>query len=363
MRIALWTAGLAAGMALVAVACTKNVPLGGGAGGGGAGAGNTGPACTTVDECVQPESCALCADGTTSCPTTDCVQGQCVATWPDCPAAECTVPEDCPAIGAPCQVCPDGSSACPTSDCVNGQCVGSFPSCPGYDPCAGKLCGEPCTICDPADPNCVQPAVEMYCDDLAQCTMNFPLCSVQQCSSPTDCATIDVCQLCPDGSTSCATSDCVNGQCVTTWPGCTGYDPCAGKLCGESCTLCDPADPNCDEVAVSKYCDGLGQCGMNYPVCGGPACTSPNDCAAPAVCELCPDGSTSCASADCVDGQCITIWPGCGSYDPCAGKACGEGCSVCDPADPNCGPQIEMYCDPSGNCQLNYPLCDPSPQP
>lgn len=38
------------------------------------------------------------------------------------------------------------------------------------------------------------------------------------------------------------------------------YQPCAGKSCGDTCTLCAPGDPNCSEAAVLKSCDLSGQC-------------------------------------------------------------------------------------------------------
>lgn len=44
------------------------------------------------------------------------------------------------------------------------------------------------------------------------------------------------------------------------------YIPCAGKACGESCRVCDPADPNCFETAVIKECDKTGAC---VPAPGG----------------------------------------------------------------------------------------------
>ncbi|MFH0902995.1 MAG: Kazal-type serine protease inhibitor family protein [Pseudomonadota bacterium] len=45
------------------------------------------------------------------------------------------------------------------------------------------------------------------------------------------------------------------------------YDPCTGKTCGDSCRLCDPADPYCIETSVLKVCNPAGECTTNYPLC------------------------------------------------------------------------------------------------
>ena len=38
------------------------------------------------------------------------------------------------------------------------------------------------------------------------------------------------------------------------------YDPCAGKACGDRCTLCAPDDPDCMETAEVKACNPEGNC-------------------------------------------------------------------------------------------------------
>lgn len=38
------------------------------------------------------------------------------------------------------------------------------------------------------------------------------------------------------------------------------YDPCAGLQCGDACTRCNPAHPNCMEPPGQKICSGSGQC-------------------------------------------------------------------------------------------------------
>jgi hypothetical protein len=50
---------------------------------------------------------------------------------------------------------------------------------------------------------------------------------------------------------------------------------------------------------------------------------------------------------------------GSGTYEPCAGKACGDACAPCDPEDSTCGPILmTMTCDANGNCvQTGNPDC------
>jgi hypothetical protein len=45
-------------------------------------------------------------------------------------------------------------------------------------------------------------------------------------------------------------------------------------------------------------------------------------------------------------------------YDPCAGKACGDLCSPCDPKDGSCfAPAVEMTCTATGQCSVGRPAC------
>lgn len=47
----------------------------------------------------------------------------------------------------------------------------------------------------------------------------------------------------------------------------TGYEPCGGKACGDTCTVCRPGDPACTELAGPKYCDSDGRCEPAQPEC------------------------------------------------------------------------------------------------
>jgi hypothetical protein len=184
----------------------------------------------------------------------------------------------------------------------------------GWDACAGRPCGAPCMLCAPSDPACTETAIEKYCDEKGECGMNFPVCGPSPtCTSDADCPQVGApCQACPDGSYACPTTACENGQCVGSFPGCTG---------GE--------------------------------------CASAKDCPQPgAPCVQCPDGTLACPSVDCIGGKCVGSNQSCAGWDACSGKACGEVCSLCPPDDPSClGPAVVTYCDQSGQCGMNFPDC------
>lgn len=372
------TAFLGAILMLLA-ACSDDVPLGGnddaGAGvGGNAGSGGStadggtgggsggGPTCNSSEECAAPAICMLCSNGESVCATADCQNGQCVTMFPDCPSSQCMSSSDCPQMGAPCAACPGGEVSCPTVECINGQCSGSWPGCPGYNPCDNKLCGESCALCDPADPDCVESQIMRFCDANGACADMFPRCDAPvECTSDADCPQIDACPPCPEGGTSCPTSVCMNGQCDVAWPGCGNYDPCVGKLCGEGCSVCDPADPNCAQPAVMMYCDQTGACGMNFPACDSGQCSTDADCPQMgAPCTACPGGGASCPNVACMNGMCVGSWDGCPGYAPCENKACGDSCTICDPADPSCAEtSVAKFCDANGQCGMAYPDCAP----
>jgi hypothetical protein len=111
-----------------------------------------------------------------------------------------------------------------------------------------------------------------------------------------------------------------------------------------------------------------------------PSCPPPQQppdmaapCVAPAICELCPDGTTSCATASDQNGICVVTFPSCQPvdlgvppdmacvpnkgpgccYQKClpgeqliclGGNICGYPCS-CSPA-----PDMATTCDPRFNC-------------
>src|SRR5512143_1320758 len=93
------------------------------------------------------------------------------------------------------------------------------------------------------------------------------------------------------------------------------YDACAGKACGERCTVCAPDDRDCAETAVVKACDPDHRC--------------------------VPQTDLMCA------------------VDPCAGKVCGVECTIdppCRSAVPPCMVPSQLgHCDPSGVCVAGAP--------
>ena len=137
------------------------------------------------------------------------------------------------------------------------------------------------------------------------------------------------------------------------------YDPCGGKSCGETCTLCDPADEDCAETGVIKACDAMGECvadtgdlcdEADYIPCAGKSCGE--------VCTLCAPDDADCVETEELkacdpDGQCVSDTGDLceGQYDPCAGKSCGEACTVCEPGDPDCFETGEIKaCTLDGRC-------------
>ncbi len=169
------------------------------------------------------------------------------------------------------------------------------------------------------------------------------------------------------------------------------YVPCAeGGGCGEVQWLCDEADPAVDPVkpgpkpvdgecpascpvpALCKLCDDGncasasitcnddGSCGAIDWVCSdastnpGPKleCRSAADCPQIlAVCKECPDGGFACPSVECVDNACVTVNSECtADYDPCAGKANGDNCTLCAPNDGDCLETDEIKTCQDGRC-------------
>jgi hypothetical protein len=100
---------------------------------------------------------------------------------------------------------------------------------------------------------------------------------------------------------------------TTTAPSPVAYDPCGGKKCGDTCSVCDPNDKNCVETAVVKQCS------------------------ATLTCEATPAQCTTTATAE---------------YSSCAGKRCGERCTLCKPGDLKCreSPLVKL-CHAGGQCK------------
>ena len=237
---------------------------GSGNAGGSGGTGGT-LACETFEDCqLIGAPCSQCADGSFACPTAECIDSQCVTSFPTCTDVQCDDVSDCPVSLAPCTLCADGSSACPWADCVNGACVNGFDMCPGTDPCAGKACGEACSLCD--GPDCESPSTVLgYCDANLECQPNEPVCEANVCETEEDCPEADFCSQCPN-SQACADRACVDGQCQFTCPpvecdDCTGDQVCIYQVGGPG-----PSRYTCADQVV---CGAPGACAciLNQGTC------------------------------------------------------------------------------------------------
>jgi hypothetical protein len=89
-------------------------------------------------DCPSPAldaACKLCPDGSPSCPGGLCLDGQCQIGYPPCPMPPrpppnaCASDKDCPGVGAPCHMCANGTTNCPVSSCLKGQCQVSWTGC------------------------------------------------------------------------------------------------------------------------------------------------------------------------------------------------------------------------------------------
>jgi hypothetical protein len=192
-----------------------------------------------------------------------------------------------------------------------------------YDPCAGKVCGAACTLCDPADRGCAETAVVKACDAGGACLAT--------------------------GSFSCPSPS---------------LDPCAGKACGAPCTIdppCRLASPPCMMPSVAGFCDGAGTCSAMPPPCPAPPPVDP--CAGKACgafCNPCGDANpcpTFAATACDLAGRCVTAPVRCD--DPCAGKACGEACNPCAPGTACPAILCVTSCDAGGRCTCAGPSTCP----
>jgi hypothetical protein len=234
------------------------------------------------------------------------------------------------------------AAAC-ESDLDVGSAGGAIQPSPG---CVDAACGDECNVCDADDANCVETAVLKQCDSDLQCVAEVAMCgggsgdceyggkvynvgdgfpSTDGCNSCSceeegvactlmACAdgceydgkhygygdsfdSTDGCNTCScseegvactemacaggcdydgkhyevdesfDSTDGCNTCGCTaSGDVVCTEMACA-YDACAGKMCGDTCTICDPNDSGCSETAVLKVCNEFGVCGAEMPAC------------------------------------------------------------------------------------------------
>lgn len=95
---------------------------------------------------------------------------------------------------------------------ASGACIPGAATCMPASPCAGKSCGDDCSLC--GDLPCMNP-VRTVCD--------------------------------------------LAGECVP-WTSTVCYDACAGKTCGETCQICPPDAIDCVSILCITACDSAGKC-------------------------------------------------------------------------------------------------------
>lgn len=157
----------------------------------------------------------------------------------------------------------------------------------GYYPCAGKSCGNECTLCDPNDATCVNDNLVRRCDPSGSCSADKVICpSPGTCSTSSDCLITGELTVtpCPDGTGAPTQYECIEGQCSYVFPGCLSHDSCQNGACGDPCAApCTGGPGNC--VAPAAYCDANLTCQIgSAPVCPVTACTSDTDCATGYIC-------------------------------------------------------------------------------
>ncbi|MFN8640970.1 MAG: hypothetical protein U0802_04660 [Candidatus Binatia bacterium] len=216
-------------------------------------------ACRTADDCVAPDRCTPCPDGSIACPKAQCLDGLCIlAEPPRCGGpGQCDSDADC-AVIAVCRTCPDGAYSCPQAQCRNGTCDALYPGCPEPATCGG-IAGIPCpmgyTCVDRPDDGCDPDQGGADCGGV---------CRREDGPRPCELGGAD----CPDGY-----------ACVAAPNG------------------CPPDAAGCPGICRPKP----------SPMCAGDA-----DCPALGVpCQLCADNTSACPRSYCADGQCRVDFPGC----------------------------------------------------
>jgi len=215
--------------------------------------------------------------------------------------------------------------------------------------CQGKTCGDPCRLCPPGAKNCFETAVLKECNAQGKCRAGNAVCG---------------------GSSSGGSS----GGAIDAGP--APYQPCAGKTCGDSCTICPPGDPTCAETAVLKFCHSDGACSASPPACIPPPPPPPKytPCGGKScgdLCTICEPGVPGCFETAVIKmcdsaGSCSPTMPVCGAKDagpapylPCAGKACGASCTICEPGVPGCfETAVLKQCNAAGACSPSVPVCN-----
>lgn len=250
------------------------------------------------EEFVAPDGCnqCVCTERGILCTVRDCSAASDVACTDD--AKQCPDGSAVGRVGPNCEFAP-----CPGEEkvgctleaklCPDGSAVGrvgpncEFAPCPGEEPAvddAQDACRVTCTTdvkecpdgssvgrvapdcafapCSNDDVACPEDA--KLCPDGSAVVRVGPECEFAPCPNEESqmACTMDA-KLCPDGSSvGRVPPSCEFAPCPTD-----GYDPCAGKACGDPCTLCPPDAKDCAETAVLKQCGADGTCSHESAAC------------------------------------------------------------------------------------------------
>jgi hypothetical protein len=259
----------------------------------GEGSGDTEPVACTDDAMTCPDGSSVGREGPdchfAPCPSEEgtvctldamiCPDGSSVGReGPECEFAPCpgaadapdnVTSDDCTVVCTKdAQICPDGSSV----SRVGPDCA--FEQCPDEEPVActddamecpdGSFVGRVAPDCEFAPCPDEEPGAcdgdAMACPDGSFVGRVGPDCEFAECPDEEPVACTDDLMECPDGSfVARIAPDCEFGPCT--------YEPCEGKTCGDTCTLCSPNDPECGETAVVKFCSEDGICDAAEPAC------------------------------------------------------------------------------------------------
>jgi hypothetical protein len=149
-------------------------------------------------------------------------------------------------------MCADGTLSCPKTECLMGTCSTSWPGCGEVDPCENLECGDVCAPCNGMD--CPVSDIAFRCNAKGKCAPEQPQCG--ECMSAMDCPADDQCMMCAGGV--CAPTQCVEGTCMKV---CPTVDPpvCMSEAdCphDDICRYCP--DMSCAEVAcISGECKSV----------------------------------------------------------------------------------------------------------
>ncbi len=139
----------------------------------------------------------------------------------------------------------------------------------------------------------------------------------------------------------------------------------AGSSDADTSGQCQPGDEK-QVDCNSCYCDQNG-----LWACTAMACldAGPGDAGDAGECQDGDEKQVDCNTCYCSQGSWACTEIACGDagpgddYDPCEDKACGAGCTVCPPDDPNCvETDVVKFCQSDGSCSSNQPSCEDKPE-